>query len=145
MGDDVAKLPILSPSYRGNTSPEPIPAIERYGGPLYRVVRDGTDVREKDVYVVTVTEDLGLVSPGARIPRKSSTGNKRRTVPPATRDPGKLRNRILEIVKSEEYDKVFIALNKHYRQLLPDLTPHTRKLIADFKGLGAKALKERLS
>jgi len=72
------------------------------------------------------------------------------SLPPTTRDQEKiekLRNHILEIAKSREYDEVSIALNKHYQQLSPDRTPHSKKVIAGFKGLGAKAraLKEWLS
>jgi len=147
----MAKLLILGPSYRRNTSPEPLSAIERYNGLFYRIIENNMDkVREKRVDIITVTEDLEVVTPETKLPYKPPTGSGWRILTPATRDPekiGKLRSQILKIVKNKEYDEVFIALNKHYQQLLPDLTPHTKKVIAGFKGLGAKAkaLKEWLS
>jgi len=70
-----------------------------------------------------------------------------RTLPPITMGSESIerpRSRVLEVVWSEEYDGIFVALNKHYRQPLPDLTPYTKKVIANLKELGAKALKEWL-
>jgi len=150
-GDGAAKLLILGPTYRRSTSPEPLPAIERYDGLLYRIVRRNMDkVKKKGVDIVIVTEDLEIITPKTKLPYKPPAGSKWRTLPPTIMDSKrieKLRSQVLEIVRSKEYDEIFVALNKHYRQLLPDLTPYTKKVIADFKGLGekAKALKEWLS
>jgi len=147
----MAKLLILGPSYRRNTSPEPLPAIERYDGLFYRIIRRNMDkVKEKGIDIIIITEDLELATPETKLPYKPPVGNKWRTLPPTTRDPEKvekLRNQILEIVKNKRYDEIFIALNKHYQALLPDLAPHTKKIISDFEGLGpkAKSLKEWLS
>ena len=151
VGDNLAKLLILGPSYRRNTSPEPIPAIECYNGLFYRIIKNSMGkVREKGIDVVIVTEDLEVISPETKILCKPPAGEKWKTMPPTIKDSEKiekLQSQILEIVKNRVYDEVFIALNKHYQQLLPDLTPHTKKVIAGFKGLGAKAkaLKEWLS
>jgi len=147
----MAKLLILGPSYRRSTSPEPLPAIERYDGLFYRIVRGNMDkVKEKGIDIIIITEDLEVATPETRLPYKPPVGNKWRTMSPASKDPEKiekLRSRILEIVKNKRYDEIFIALNKHYQALLPDLTPYTTKIISNFKGLGikAKSLKEWLS
>jgi len=147
----MAKLLILGPSYRRNTSPEPLPAVERYDGLFYRIVRRNMDkVKKKDIDIIIITEDLELVTPETKLPYKPPVGNKWRTIPPTAKDPEKiekLRNQILEIVKSKKYDEIFIALNKYYQALLPDLTPYAKKIIADSKGLGSKAktLKQWLS
>ncbi len=147
----MARLLILGPSYRRNTSPEPLPAIERYDGLFYRIVRKNMDkMKEKGIDVIIITEDLEVVTPETKLPYKPPVGSKWRTLPPTSRDPEKIekmQRQILEIVKSRKYDEIFIALNKHYQALLPDLTPHTKKIISDFEGLGrkAKSLKEWLS
>jgi len=100
--------------------------------------------------VIIVTEDLEVVSPETEISCRPPAGERWRSMPPATRDPERierLQKRVLEIVRGREYEEVFVALNKHYRQLLPDLTPHAKRVIAGFMGLGrgARALKEWLS
>lgn len=148
VGEKMAKLLILGPSYWRNTSQEPLPAIERYDGVFYRIVRRNVGkVEEKGIDIIIVTEDLEVVAPETKLPYKPLVGDRWRTTPPTTRDPEKiekLRNQILEIVKNKRYDEIFIALNRHYQQILPDLTPYTREIMADFKGLGPKAssLKE---
>ena len=142
----MARLPILGPTYGGSTSPELLPAIERYGGPLYGIARGSADeVEERGV--VVATEDLEVVTPEAKLPRKPSAGSMWRTLSHTIMGSGRiegLRSRVLEVVWSEERDGVFVALNKHYRQPLPDLTPYTKNVIADLKELGTKALKEWL-
>jgi len=143
----VARLLILGPTYRRSTSPEPLPAIERYDGPLYGIARGSAgEVEERGV--VVATEYLEVVTPEAKLPRKPSAGSGWRTLPltvMGSERMGRLRSRVLEVAGSEEYDGLFVALDKHYRQPLPDLTPYTKKVIADLKELGAKALKEWLS
>ena len=147
----MAKLLILGPSYRRNPSPEPLPAIERYDGLFYRIVRRNMDkMKEKGIDIIIITEDLEVATPETKLPYKPPVGNKWKTLPPTTRDLEKiekLRNQVLELVKSRRYDEIFIALNKHYQALLPDLTPYTKKIIATSKGLGSKAksLKEWLT
>jgi len=106
-------------------------------------------VKEKCIDVIIITEDLEVATPETRLPYKPPVGNRWKTMPPASKDPEKiekLRSRILEMVKNKRYDEIFIALNKHYQALLPDLTPYTTKIISNFKGLGpkAKSLKEWL-
>ena len=147
----MAKLLILGPSYKRNPSPEPLPAIERYDGLFYRIVRRNMDkMKEKGIDIIIITEDLEVATPETKLPYKPPVGNKWKTLPPTTRDLEKiekLRNQVLELVKSRRYDEIFIALNKHYQALLPDLTPYTKKIIATSKGLGSKAksLKEWLT
>jgi len=147
----MAKLLILGPSFRRNSNPELIPAIERYDGLYYRIVRKYMNkLKKKDIDVIIITEDLNVLFPETKIPYKPPVGEKWRTLPPTSRDPEKiekLRNQILKIVKNKRYDEIFIVLNRYYQALLPDLTPYTEKIISDFEGLGpkAKSLKEWLS
>jgi len=143
----VARLLILGPTYRRSMSPELLPAIERYGGPLYGIARGSADEVEER-RVVVAAEDPEVVTPEAKLLRKPPAESGWRTLPPmivGSESIERPRSRVLEVVGSEEYDGVFVALNKRYRQPLPDLTPYTKKVIADLKGLGAKALKKWLS
>jgi len=139
----MAKLLILGPSYRRNPSPKPLPAIERYDGLFYRIVRKHADkLREKDIDVIIVTEGLDVVTPDTKLPYKPPVGESWRSLPPIKKDPEKvelLRSRILELVRRREYEEIFVALNKRYQELLPDLEAYTQKVIASFKGIGPKA------
>jgi len=139
----MARLLILGPSYRRNPSPEPLPAIERYDGLFYRIVRRHVNkLREKDIDVIIITEDLDVVTPETKLPYKPPVGESWRSLPPIRKDPERvelLKSRILELVRERRYEEIFIALNKHYQELLPDLTAYTRKVIASFKGMGPKA------
>ena len=147
----MAKLLILGSSYRRNPSPEPLPAIERYDGQFYRIVRKYMDkLREKNIDVIIITEDLDVVTPEMKLPYKPPTGERWGLFQPRVKDSEKVRRlqeQILEIVKSKRYDEIFVALNKYYRQLLPDLTPYANKVIAYSKGFGEKMryLKEWLT
>jgi len=143
VGEKMAKLLILGPSYRRNPSPEPLPAIERYDGLFYRIVRRYMDkLREKDIDVVIITEELDVVTPETKLPYKPPVGESWRSIPPITKDPEKvelLRRRILELVKERKYEEVFVTLNRHYQALLPNLTTYVGKIIVHFKGIGSKA------
>jgi len=143
VGERMPKLLILGPSYRRNPSPEPLPAIERYDGLFYRMVRKYIDkLKEKDIDVIIVTEDLDVVTPETKLPYKPPVGESWKTLPLIEKDPEKvklLRNQILELAKEREYEEIFVALNKHYQTLLPDLTPYSRRIIASFRGIGPKA------
>ena len=147
----MAKLLILGPSYRRNPSPEPLPAIERYDGLFYRIVRKYMDkLKEEDIDVIIITEDLDVITPETELPYKPPIGESWKSLPPVRRDPKKvkmLRTQILKFVRKRRYEEIFIALNKRYRALLPDLTAYTDKVIASFKGIGpkAQALKQWLS
>ena len=151
VGERMPKLLILGPSYRRNPSPEPLPAIERYDGLFYRIVRKYIDkLKEKDIDVIIVTEDLDVVTPETKLPYKPPVGESWRSLPPVKRNPKKtemLRNQILKIVRGRKYEEIFIALNRHYRALLPDLTAYTGKVVFSFRGMEpkAQALKQWLS
>ncbi len=150
VGGDMAKLLILGPSYRRNTASEPLPAIERYDGVFYRIVRSNMGkVKEKNIDIIIITEDLNIATPETKLPYKPPVGDKWRTLPPVTKDTEKIRElqkQILEIVENKKYDEIFIALNRYYKALLPNLSPYTRNILAEFKGLGpkARALKQWL-
>jgi len=147
----MSKLLILGPSFRRNPDPQPLPAIERYDGLFYRIVGKHIDkLREKGIDVIIITEDLDIVAPEIKLPYKPPVGENWKSLPPIEKDPEKiklLRSRILELVKEKKYEEIFIALNKHYQELLPDLTAYVEKVITSFKRIGpkAQALKQWLA
>jgi len=138
----MAKLLILGPFYRRNIVRGFIPAIERYDGLFYRIVRKNMNkVREKGIDIIMITEDLEVVAPETKLSCKSSIGNRWRTLLPIARGSGKiekLRSQILTIVKIKRYDEIFIGLNKHYQVLL-ELVSYTKKVIVKSRGLSSKS------
>ena len=137
-----SKLLILGPSYRRNLDPNPLPAIKRYDGLFYRIVRKYMDAIKGKVDILIVTEDLELITPETPLPYKPPRGDKWKDlrlekIPEAKQR--ELQDKLISSLRSGHYDEVFIALNKHYRGLLPDLKPYVRRVLADFRGLGSKA------
>ena len=95
-------------------------------------------LREKNVNITMITEDLGIVTPETKLQYKLPVGESRGNLPPVRKDPGKvklLRRRILKLVRKRIYEKIFVALNKHYQELLPDLTLYAKKIITNSRGL----------
>lgn len=150
IGDGATKLLAPDHPHRWGSSRKPLSVMGYHDNLFHQVTKRNVDkIREESVDITVITEDLELVTPEAKLLYKPLTGDKWRTLPPTTKDPEKvekLRSQILEIVKSRRYDEIFIALNKYYRALLPDLTPYAKKVIATLSGLGSKAkeLKEWL-
>lgn len=69
----MVRLLLLGPSYRSNASPQPLPALERYDGVYFRLVRKHLPM-VRDVKVYVVTEDLELVRADQQIPYKLPIG-----------------------------------------------------------------------
>lgn len=49
------------------------------------------------------------------------------------------RRRLLELVELSWYNEVFVALNRSFRQVMPDLSPYVGRVLAEFPGFGPKA------
>ena len=142
----MAKLLILGPSYRRKTDPQPLLAIERYDGVYYRIVSKYMDkIRKKKIDIIIITEDLEIVDYKTPLPYKPPKGKTWRNLTLSRElieeKKEKLQERLVKIIKTRKYEEVFIALNKTYQKILPEITVKTLK---DFKGLGpkARALKE---
>lgn len=146
----MAKLLILGPTYTRNTDPKPIPAIERYDGAVYRIIRKNLErVAEKGIDILIITEDLDVITSDTKLPYKPPVGESWRERIQVKKDLERikrLRNQILELVSRKDYEEVFIALSREYQELLPDLTPYVKKIISNFRGFGLKlkALKQWL-
>ncbi|RLF13932.1 MAG: hypothetical protein DRN06_07890, partial [Thermoprotei archaeon] len=50
-----------------------------------------------------------------------------------------IHDKLITLLMAKKYEEIFIALNKHYRKLLPDLTPYAKRIHAEFSGFGNKA------
>ena len=143
------KLLILGPSYMRKINPNLLPAIERYDGIYYRIVRKYMDkIKKKRIDIIIITEDLELLQSNSLLPYKSPKGKDWRSLALPKelieKKQKEIRRKLLRLIESKHYDEIFIVLNKHYKKILPDLTPYTSRVISDFRGLGhkAQALKE---
>ena len=147
------KLLIMPPSYRRNTSEKELPALQRYDGVLYRVLRKA--LREKtleDLDILILTEDLRLVKAEEKIPFKPPIGQKWSGWGPAE-IPDKVKEDNLEFLKklssTRKYDEIFIALGMKFRKAIEgieNIFPKTKIIYIQGRGLGeyAKMLKEWL-
>ena len=147
------KLLIMPPSYRRNTSEKELPALQRYDGVLYRVLRKA--LREKtleDLDILILTEDLRLVKAEEKIPFKPPIGQKWSGWGPAE-IPEEVRKKNLEFLKRlasiTKYDEIFIALGLKFREAIEGIErifPDSKIIYIQGRGLGeyAKMLKEWL-
>ena len=140
----MAKLLILGPSYRRKTDPQPLPAIERYDGVYYRIVRKYMDkIRKKEIDVIIITEDLEIVDYKTPLPYKPPRGKTWHNFALSKREIEEkmhhVKEKIEEIIRSKRYEEVFIVLNKNYLNLLPDISPYVRSIIISSGGFGSKA------
>ena len=140
----MSKLLILGPSFRRNADPQLLPAIERYDGIFYKIVRKYMDkIRKKGIDILILTEDLDLIPPETLLPYNPPIGEKWTSISPHKHlkeiKCKKIQEKLIKLLKTKHYDEIFIALNRHYRKLLPDLTPYTKHILSNFKGIGPKA------
>lgn len=139
----MSKLLILGPSFRRNADPQLLPAIERYDGIFYKIVRKYMDKIKKKIDILILTEDLDLISSETLLSYKPPIGEKwsKLILQKHLKEIKckKIQEKLIKIVKTKHYDEIFIALNRHYRKLLPDLTPYIKHILSNFKGIGSKA------
>jgi hypothetical protein len=112
------KLLIMPPSYRRKSDAKPLPAIERYDGVLYRVLR--RNLKSDKVDVLVLTEDLELVWAEDQLPYKkpkedSWSGFGPKDVP---KEVVKRNVEFLKKIFEKEYDEVFVALGRNLEKLL---------------------------
>lgn len=112
----MARCLILGCTQAKRDDERPLPALERYDGPVFRVVRRflrdaAPPLRDVNVYVLSAR--YGLISANQRI-----ADYDRRMTPARAAElrPGVL-SRLREIL-SDEYDEVFLSLSQAYMQAL---------------------------
>jgi hypothetical protein len=111
------RLLILSCSQRKRPDPGLLPAIERYDGPAFRVLRKffrerPLEMQSLDVYILSA--EFGLFSAHQPIPNYD-----RRMTPERADDLRRQALTTLEgILKKAQYEKLFISVGKDYLQAL---------------------------
>jgi hypothetical protein len=118
------RLLILGPSFRRRRDESPLPALERFDGPFFRVARKHLS-NAKDVDVLVMTDDLMLVDTTTPLTYREPVGTKwggQRPSEEALERSKAVNERILEEkLKSGQYSEVFLAMGKEYAKALPDL------------------------
>ncbi len=142
------KLLIMPPSYRRRTEPD-LPAIERYDGVLYRVLR--RNLKSKDVDILVLTEDLKLVWGNEKLPYKKPKGDKWSGYKPQDIPDDTVKKNmefLKEVLEKGNYDEVFVALGEKFRKAIGDLEKVTNVRVTYIEGRGlgpyAQCLKEWL-
>ena len=112
--EQISRLLIISCSRRKNPTSKKLPAIERYDGPIFQVLRKflkecPKDARTLDVYILSAK--FGLITLQQKIPYYDMQMNVQR----ATELNPKVIAAAQEILARNCYDKVFICMGKHYR------------------------------
>src|SRR5262245_45332918 len=112
--EQISRLLIISCSRRKNPASKKLPAIERYNGPIFQVLRKflnecPKDARTLDVYILSAK--LGLIPLQQKIPYYDMQMNIRR----ATELNPKVIAAVQQILARNCYDKVFICMGKNYQ------------------------------
>ena len=146
------RLLILGPSFRRDKSDGVLPAVERYDGLFFRIVRKYLSI-VRDVDVLVMRDDLVLVDSRAPLPYSPPEGEKwgsRSLSEDIIKKAGE-RNIVVfsEKLMKGRYLEIFVAMGKRYAKALPDLSQFDVKVIFPVGGGGqgpkARALKEWLS
>ena len=111
-------LLIISCSQRKVSTPEPLPALERYDGPTYRTLRKSRDegrIPEK-LDVLIISAKYGLLP----CQQPADTYNQKMTLKRADELRPEIQSRLKSFIQTKRggYDQVFINLGKVYMQTL---------------------------
>ncbi len=115
------KLVIMPPSFRRKKSDRMLPAIEMYNGVLYQVLK--ANMPKEGVDVVILTENLELIPSWKEIPYRPPKGEKRWSGFALKEEVSEeiIRRNLQflkELFEKGEYDEVFIALGRGWRQAI---------------------------
>ena len=132
-------LLILGCSATKRANPEPLAAVERYDGPLYRVLR-GWMARTPDhgqrLAVAILSAQYGLIGAGMRIPLygRHITFTRAMELRPAVRQD-------LYELSPGPFASVYISMGAQYRAILPDALPWPAQFASGGIGTRQRELK----
>jgi hypothetical protein len=111
------RLLILSCSSKKRSTPDLLPALERYDGPAYRVMNKflrtyPSGLQSLDVYILSA--EFGLISSDKPIPNY----NRRMTPQRAKELQQPTLNKLKHILIGKQYKELFISLGKDYLRVL---------------------------
>lgn len=135
--DPPRTLIVISCSARKKRSPPPpIPAITRYDGVLFTVIRKA--VREKrmrpNTTVIIISAKYGVVRAGTKIPFY----DQRLTASQATTLAPRVRSTLAAIVRKGKYQRKFVNLGRDYASMIQDL-PALRGAVWASGSIGQRA------
>jgi len=145
------RLLILGPSYKRQTNPELLQAIERYDGVFFRVTRKNK--HGDDTKVLILTENLTLLDANDRIPfmpPKGGMWDQSNTISHQTSYISKMRLENSKIIgrtiDENNIEEIFVAMGAIFRKALPDFSEFNTRVILPHGGLcpTAKSLKQWL-
>lgn len=129
------KLLIMPPSFKRKLKPKLLPAIERYDGVLYRILR--RNMPSKGLDILILTDNMKLVWSSEMLPYKepkgkrwSGFGPKRISEETVKRNLTFLKN----ILEQENYSEIFIALGKRLRGAVKGIETISRTKISYIQG-----------
>jgi len=145
----IKKLLILGPSYQRNEKQEPLPAVERYNGVFYKVFKKRGKGK---VDILILNDKLDLIWGNEYLPAIPAKEGKWGGYGPK-KIPKKIVNRnikiLSDILNKNNYDEVFIALNRNFRRAIEGIDKLTDANIIYVRGRGigvqANLLKNWLS
>ncbi len=111
------RLLMLSCSQKKRSTPDLLPALERYDGPAYRVINKFLRVHPSGEYslgIYILSAKFGLIPASKLIPDYDH----RMTPKRATELQRPTLKKLKQILVDEQYKELFISLGKDYRQVL---------------------------
>jgi hypothetical protein len=115
MDAQIRSLLLLCCSERKRTDPDPLPALERYDGPAFRVVRRWAALaprQSRDIRILSA--EFGLIAADQRIPYY----DQRMTVERATSLRSQIRTQLKRIFDTAQYAELFIYAGARYLMAL---------------------------
>lgn len=142
----MTRLILLSASRRRSNNPKTIPAIERYQGVYFRVLkkylREG---RLRNTDILIVSEKFGVLRPEDKVPyHKPFEGKLGKEEVQKARQAN--LTKLAEIFSKKRYSEIFVVCGREFQKLIEgfqNLT-NTKVVFCEGAGLGPKAqnLKE---
>lgn len=137
----MARLILLSASRRRSSNLEPLPAIERYQGVYFRVLkkylREG---RLKDTDILIVSEKFGVLRPKDLVPyHKPFEGKLGKEEVQKARQAN--LTKLAETLSEKQYSEIFVVCGREFQKLIDSFQnlTNTKVVFCEGAGLGPKA------
>lgn len=140
------RLLVLSESFRRTRTPDPVPALERYSGVFFEVLKKAmreTPKKTQDLDIIVLTGRGELFSSNDRVPYHPPVGG-RFSSPRKNVDVSKandVQSKLRNLIENRQYSEVFVNAGAAYRLLLGafDMGLKAKVIYAKGYGLGPKA------
>ena len=137
----MTRLILLSASRRRSNNPNSIPALERYQGVYFRVLKKYLrEDRLKDTDVLIVSEKFGVLRPEDRVPYHEPFEGKL-----GKQEVQKARQanltKLAQTFSEKQYSEIFVVCGREFQKLIAgfqNLT-NTKVVFCEGAGLGPKA------